>query len=107
MAKRIKPLSDRRVATLKARGRYHDPEHRGLYLQVDDNSNKSWLLRYQIDNRERWMGLGSYKDFSLKEARKRARQRRQLVADGIDPIEHKITTKDAAVKKARERQTFS
>ncbi len=37
------------------------------------------------------MGLGAYPDFSLKQARERARAARQLLADGIDPI----TARDA------------
>ena len=52
------------------------------------------------------MGLGSIKDFSFKEARERARAKRQLLADGVDPIEAKISAKDAAAKEARERLTF-
>ncbi len=52
------------------------------------------------------MGLGSAKDFSLREARERARAKRQLLADGIYLIEAKISAKDAAAKNSRERQTF-
>ncbi len=79
MAKATESLTARRVAQLREQGRYHDPEHRGLYLQVGPNGNKSWLLRYEHNGRERWMGLGSIKDFSLKEARERARAKRQLL----------------------------
>jgi integrase len=49
-------------------------------------SNRSWLLRYEIDGKKRWMGLGALADFTLDEARERARQARQLLADGIDPL---------------------
>jgi integrase len=35
------------------------------------------------------MGLGTLETFTLAEARERARQQRQLLADGIDPIEHR------------------
>ena len=106
MAKATKDLTTKRVDGLKAPGRYHDPEHRGLYLQIGPTGTKSWLLRYEHNGRERWHGLGSVKDFSLKEARERARAKRQLLADGLDPIEVKITAKDAAAKESRERLTF-
>ena len=50
-----------------------------------------------LGGRARQMGLGDVNTFSLKEARERAREARQLVADGIDPIEarneKKATTK--------------
>ena len=105
MAKATNGLTAKSVGRLKA-GRYHDHEHRGLYLQVTDNGDKSWLLRYEHDGRERWMGLGSARDFSLREARERARDKRQLLADGIDPIDAKISAKDLAAKESRERQTF-
>jgi integrase len=106
MAKATKDLTTKRVEALREPGRYHDPEHRGLYLQVGPTGTKSWLLRYEHGGRERWHGLGSARDFSLAEARKRARAKRQLLADGLDPIEVKITAKDAAAKEARARLTF-
>lgn len=106
MAKATKDLTAKRVERLKTPGRYHDPEHRGLYLQIGPTGTKSWLLRYEHGGRERWHGLGSVKDFSLKEARERARAKRQLLADGLDPIEVKISTMDQAAKEARERLTF-
>ena len=49
-------LTVKKVERLRAPGRYLDA--RGLYLQVLSKSNRSWLLRYQRDGRERWMGLG-------------------------------------------------
>ena len=52
------------------------------------------------------MGLGSVKAFTLKEARARARRQRQLLADGIDPIEHRLAQSDLSAKEARERITF-
>ena len=47
------------------------------------------------------MGLGSLKDFSLKEARQRARERRQLLADGIDPIEARNAKQNEAAAEAK------
>ena len=78
-------LTLKRIAAAQRPGRYADG--RGLYLQVGKKSTKSWLLRYVIKGRERWMGLGSAVDFSLEEARARARAARQLLTDGQDPIE--------------------
>src|SRR5262249_10127748 len=46
--------------------------------------------------RAREMGLGSPNTFTLKEARERARRCRQLVADGIDPIEERKRRRDEA-----------
>jgi integrase len=80
-------LTIKRVASLKEPGRYGDGNRSGLYLQVKSSTNRSWLLRYEIDGKERWMGLGSLHTFNLTEARDRARRARQLIADKIDPLE--------------------
>ena len=80
-------LTAKKIARLRQQpGRYIDGGDlgRGLYLQVTEGG-ASWLLRYERGGRERWLGLGSLADFSLKEARARAKQNRQLLADGIDP----------------------
>ena len=78
-------LTLKRIAAAQKPGRYADG--RGLYLQVGKKSTRSWLLRYVIKGRERWMGLGGAADFTLDEARERARAARQLLTDGVDPIE--------------------
>jgi integrase len=78
-------LSQTRADKIKAPGRYGDG--RGLYLQVTATGSRSWLLRYELRGRERAMGLGPYADFSLDEARERARLARQLLKDGIDPLD--------------------
>jgi integrase len=90
-------LTAKKIAVLrKTPGRYIDggPLGRGLYLQTTPGG-ASWLLRYERDGRERWMGLGSFADFGLKEARARAKAARQLLADNIDPLEQKKADKAA------------
>jgi integrase len=67
----------------------------GLYLQIARGGSKSWIFRYRFKGHTsktgkplaREMGLGSVDAFGLAEARERARRQRQLLADGIDPIE--------------------
>ena len=107
MARRTGGLVARKIETLTKAGRYHDRDE--LYLQIQEGRNgiaRSWLYRFQLDGRERWMGLGKATTFSLKEARERARKARQLVEDGVDPIDHRIAERDLRFKEARERLTF-
>lgn len=99
-------LTAKRIAKLNAPGRYRDPETRGLYLQVGRTGTKSWLLRYELNGRERFHGLGSFKDFSLKEARERARLARQKIADGIDPIDVKRAERAVRAAEAAKTVTF-
>jgi integrase len=85
-------------------GRYHDGH--GLYLQVRNADNKSWLLRYERDGRERWFGLGPAHTFSLKEARARSRAARQLLHTGIDLIEDRKAKKAERALAAAKAMTF-
>lgn len=94
---RLTPLV---VKRLEDQGFYHDGG--GLYLQVTLAKiakqlggqgrglvNKSWVFRYRLQGKLRSMGIGSFKDFSLAEARERATKLRQMLADKIDPIEER------------------
>jgi integrase len=81
------------VARRKTPGRYSDGH--GLWLQISSSGTKAWLFRYMIDGRARHMGLGPLHTVSLAEARTRARQARQLILDGKDPIEVKYEARDA------------
>jgi integrase len=65
------------------------PDGQGLYLQVTSGNARSWLWRYSIRGRERYLGLGSASAVSLKRARELAAEARRLRAEGIDPIEHR------------------
>ena len=80
-------LTAKQVEKQSKPGRYGDGG--GLYLQVLPSGAKTWVLRFMLNKRAREMGLGGVTTFSLAEARERARAARQLLADGIDPIEAK------------------
>jgi Arm DNA-binding domain len=64
MAGRLKPLEVERETKP---GKYADGG--GLYLIVNGPTAKNWSYRYWMDGKERWHGLGSFKDVSLKDAR--------------------------------------
>jgi integrase len=98
-------LTAKKVERVKTPGRYHDGH--GLYLQIVNANNKSWLLRYERDGRERWYGLGPVHTFSLKEARSRARAARQLLHDGIDPIDHRKAQRAALAATKAKAITFA
>jgi integrase len=97
-------LTSKKVDRTKTPGRYFDAH--GLYLQVRNAVNKSWLLRYERDGKERWHGLGPVHAFNLKEARLRARKVRQLLADGVDPIDNRMAERAARALEAAKAMTF-
>src|SRR3974390_336271 len=59
----------------------------GLYLRVTSEASKNWVLRFMLDRRARWMGLGPLALYGLAEARARALDARRKRHEGIDPIE--------------------
>lgn len=89
MGRKVERLNALQVAKLTKPGYYCDGA--GLYLQVSPTGSKSWILRYVLAGKPREMGLGSFVTFTLADARQRAREKRQLLADGVDPIEARRT----------------
>src|SRR5262245_50721024 len=101
-------LNTRQIARVMP-GRYSDGS--GLYLEVKPSGARSWLLRYERQGRERWMGLGPFPLIGLAQARDRARKAKLQLLDGIDPLDarraekaaneiasaHQVTFKEAAL----------
>jgi integrase len=90
MARAIERLTAQRVERLKnaeepKAGMYADGA--GLYLRVTPDGAKNWVLRYMLDRRPRWMGLGPLSLYGLADARTRALDARRKRHDGIDPID--------------------
>jgi integrase len=104
VAKSINKLSALAVANAKTPGLYGDGG--GLYLQVTASGTKSWLFRYKVAGRGRYMGLGSVAIVSLAEARAAASECRRLRLQGIDPIDHRNGVRAAARLDAAKAMTF-
>lgn len=68
-----------------------------LHFVVSSKGNKRWELRYKrlSDLKWSWLGLGTYPEVSGKFARQKAEEARQLLANGIDPREHREEQKQA------------
>ncbi|GGC79537.1 tyrosine-type recombinase/integrase [Vreelandella lutescens] len=58
----------------------------GLYLKIGKGAGASWIYRFRWNGKLRDMGLGSFADCSLSEARVVAAEQRKLVKQGIDPL---------------------
>jgi hypothetical protein len=97
-------LTVKGLSKLTVPGRYGDGH--GLYLQVLSPTNRSWLLRYQRNSRERWLGLGPLHTVGLSQARERARQARLLLLDGIDPLNARAAEKAHHALAAAKALTF-
>jgi integrase len=82
-----------------------------LYLQctagTDGSINRSWVFRYRVGDRERYMGLGPFRDVTLAEAREKAAVARKQRLDGVDPIEARQAQRTADKLAATKRTTFA
>lgn len=88
------PLNNVRIESAKPRPKpYKLGDEKGLYLLVQPTGQKWWRLKYRFGARkdgkpgqaEKMLSLGVYPEVSLKRARERRDEARQLLADGVDP----------------------
>lgn len=91
MAGKLHPLE---VARQTTPGKYPDGD--GLYLIVAGPTSRNWSYRYWINGKERWHGLGSLQDVSLKEARSKRDAARQDVRAGVDIVQAKRLAREEA-----------
>jgi integrase len=88
---RTNKLTALKVARINKPGRHADGG--GLILQcatgADGSPRKSWIFRFEVGGRERWMGLGAYPDVSVAKAREKAADARRLRDQGMDPLEER------------------
>jgi integrase len=86
MARQIERLTALKVEAKElAPGMY--PDGAGLYLRVTPDGTRNWVLRYMLDRRPRWMGLGPLALYGLADARAKALDARRKRHEGVDPIE--------------------
>jgi integrase len=85
MVRAIGRLTTLKVEKAKEPGMYCDGG--GLYLRVTPEGARNWVLRYMLDRRPRWMGLGPLALYGLQDARARALDARRKRHEGIDPID--------------------
>ena len=81
---------------MKKPGRYGDGH--GLWLQVSPTGSKSWCFVYRRGATQHVMGLGALYAVACAEARVKAKQANQCLADGGDPIASKREAAAAALK---------
>lgn len=89
----------------------------GLHLQVSGTGAKSWILRYTTGEvltsksgkpfyRRRDLGLGGYPDVTLEQARNKAREAKEKIEQGIDPIQERHARKSALLASQGKVKTF-
>lgn len=97
----MKKLNAKQLQTLP-KDKYHDGN--GLYISISKPGRGKWSFRYTINKKSREMGLGSYPDVSLSDARQLSFNNKQLLSKKIDPIDEKNRVE---VLRQQQNKTFS
>ena len=99
MPKIPRELSPIEISRLKAEGAHAVGGVPGLYLQIIGGS-RAWVLRFVVGAQRRRMGLGGYPGVTLAQARDKARAARQVIEQGLDPIQSRqeVAHKAAAAR---------
>jgi integrase len=78
----------------------------GLALQVLPTGGRTWVLRVMVGGRRREIGLGGYPDVTLAGARDKAREARDKIVRGIDPVAERRAARSSLDSKNAATKTF-
>lgn len=76
----------------------------GLFLYIPTSGSKLWRMAYRFNKKSKLLSFGEYPTVSLKKAREKRDEAKKLLADGIDPGQHKKAVK--AAREAEEANSF-
>jgi integrase len=106
MGRKAEELGPLKVSHIKTPGFHAVGGVSGLYLQVLPTGGRCWVLRVMIGGKRRDMGLGGFPDVPLADARRKAREAREAIEKGRDPIEERKAAKAALAAGAGRVLTF-
>lgn len=101
-------LSATKAKSLSTPGRHADGG--GLYLRIRPTGAKSWIFHYADGPRRRDLGLGGFTAVTLAQARKKAAECREAMAEGLPPasaleVTRAVTFEEAAAAYIAMRST--
>jgi len=104
MARLVEKLTPLAVSKQTKPGYFGDGA--GLWLQVSPSGSKSWIFRFTLAGKQREMGLGAVHTVNLTEARAKAKECRQVLLDGKDPLDARRSIKQAEAMERAKAMAF-
>jgi integrase len=95
------------VKNLKKPGRYTDALVKGLHLWVKSSQSKYWIFRYTLGGKQQNISLGSFPTVSIANARLKAQEARDLVRNGVNPMDEKKLYHEELAAQATRSITFA
>jgi len=92
-----KALGALAVSRLTEVGRHRVGTVAGLILNIKPSGAKSWVLRVMVGSKRKDIGLGGYPEISLAAAHERARQAKDTIRRGVDPVAERKAKQNAIV----------
>lgn len=92
MARITKPLNNTEITQAKTKEKiYNLSDGQGLQLRVKPNGSKLWLFDYRqpFTKKRKSISFGSFPELSLAQARAKRTGAKELLAQEIDPQEHR------------------
>lgn len=106
MPKKARELAPIEVQRLTKPGLHAVGGVSGLYMQVLPSGARTWVLRAVVADKRRDMGLGGFPDVTLAMAREKAREAREKIAKGVDPIAERAATRSMLAASQNAALTF-
>lgn len=117
MPKKARELSALEVKRLTAPGLHAVGGVTGLFLSVSNTGARSWIFRYATPEvryskagnpfyARRDVGIGGFPDVPLAQAREKAREMREKIRQGIDPVEERKQARAALLAAQTRSITF-
>ena len=84
-------LTDIKIRNLKSKDKlYRIADSHGLTLEINPNGSKLWRHRFRFNTKATMMSLGNYPEVSLLDARQYRDSNKQLIKEGINPVQEKL-----------------
>lgn len=109
VAKELGPLDVKRATHAGGKGNTMLPVGgvAGLYLQITRKGGKTWILRAAMGGRRAEIGLGGFPTVTLAQARDKAREARDKIERGQDPMAERKAARAALAAALRPDLTFA
>ena len=89
-------LSDVKIRAAKPQDKlYSISDGEGMFLEISPKGGKWWRFKYRFNGKQKRLSLGTYPSTSLKAARDKRQQARELLASGVDPGDQRKAEKMA------------
>ena len=103
-ARKGRPLTDVEIRGFSAKDKpYKMGDGEGLYIMIYPNGSKLWGMQYRFNGKWKRTSFGAWPRVSIRDARRRKDEIKDLLAQGIDPAAHKREAKIAIMEEERQQ----